>query len=550
MKIRKSENLVDIFAINLFFLVAISISPWYSYDSFNIPKITLLVMFGAIGSIQILANFKFAFLFKNNAIKVISIFSILSFLITLIKSNAPMVQQIYGREGRSNGLLAYVSLIIIFVYFSNFELKNVSIKLNKRIALSGIIILSYSYLQLVGVDPFKWKTPNLQMFSTLGNPNFLSSFAGLVLVPFLLILFQICSDKNKLLRNILCSFIFTAVFFLIFMSKSYQGFFVAFCCLLSILIIYTLKFNHKNIFISALLVTIFGFIFSFAGVLNKGPLAGILYKASVTSRGDFFRSGFEMGKSNWISGVGIDSFGDYYLAFRDVTAANRLNGEFTDSAHNYFIDIFANFGVIFLLLYLSITLITLIKFIQIIKQENFNLNIATLFAVWLGLQLQSLISPTNLVFNILIFSISGLVIGSKKLENKSATQGNNYRSVTVPFVIGLSVTALIMLPIIQRDHAILNAYNGNSAENVVRAMDRFPKSINSYNRTLLILNKSGLTQLEIQMAREAINFNPRSSLPHLIILKSPLSTKDEKLQSYNRLLMLDPNNSYIRELKP
>jgi hypothetical protein len=81
-------------------------------------------------------------------------------------------------------------------------------------------------------------------------------------------------------------------------------------------------------------------------------------------------------------------------------------------------------------------------------------------------------------------------------------------------------------------------------------MDKFPKSIVSYNRTILILEKSGLTQATFEMARKAIDFNPRSSLTHFIILTSALSTYDEKVMAYKNLINLDPNNEYIRKLQP
>jgi hypothetical protein len=69
-------------------------------------------------------------------------------------------------------------------------------------------------------------------------------------------------------------------------------------------------------------------------------------------------------------------------------------------------------------------------------------------------------------------------------------------------------------------------------------MDKFPKSIISYNRTILILEKSGLTQATFEMARKAIDFNPRSSLTHFIILTSTLSTYDEKVMAYKNLINL------------
>ena len=550
MKIKKNQNFVQAFAINIFFFVAITISPWYSYDSFNIPKITLLVLFGGVGIVYIIRNFKSVFLQQNKKIKLIVVGSIISYIITFAMSDAPFVQQFYGREGRSNGLLTYISLIIILLIFSNLNLNTTITKLNYRIALSGVIIISYSYLQVIGIDPFKWNTPNLQMFSTLGNPNFLSSFVGLALVPIIISIFKLNTPKSNIFKYLLSIIIFLLILNLIYLSRSYQGFFVVAGGILTFLLIYAVKIKNKIGFFIILAITIFGFLFSLAGLLNSGPLSRVLYKASITSRGDFFRSAFEMGKSNWASGVGFDSFGDYYLEFRDINAANRSNGEFTDTAHNYFLDIFANFGIFFLLVYLALSLLTLISFVRLIKEKELDFNLLSIFIIWLGVQLQSLISPTNFIFSILIFSISGLLIGRKNISNNDLSLTQIYKSTKLNLFLGLSISISIMLPLIQRDHAILSAYNGKSAENVISAMDKFPKSIISYNRTILILEKSGLTQATFEMARKAIDFNPRSSLTHYIILTSALSTFDEKVMAYKNLINLDPNNEYIRKLQP
>ena len=77
------------------------------------------------------------------------------------------------------------------------------------------------------------------------------------------------------------------------------------------------------------------------GVFNLGPLARILYKSSITFRGEYWQAGMNMAKDNFFFGLGPDSYGLYYREFRNESAT-RIPGlnVTTDTAHNVLIDIF------------------------------------------------------------------------------------------------------------------------------------------------------------------------------------------------------------------
>lgn len=108
-----------------------------------------------------------------------------TYVITFTLSDSPWQQQLYGRENRRNGLLTYLSLLLLFLVFHLLPYtKNLKVFIN-RISLAGVIVILYSILQLLGLDPFKWDSVNLHFFSTLGNPNFLSAYIAIVAIPIL-----------------------------------------------------------------------------------------------------------------------------------------------------------------------------------------------------------------------------------------------------------------------------------------------------------------------------------------------------------------------------
>jgi O-antigen ligase len=87
-------------------------------------------------------------------------------------------------------------------------------------------------------------------------------------------------------------------------------------------------------------------------ILQKSPWSSILYKESVTFRGDFWRAGWKMTVDNPVFGVGLDGYRDHYRASRDVVTALRPGSDaMTDSAHNVFLDISSGGGFPLLIIY-------------------------------------------------------------------------------------------------------------------------------------------------------------------------------------------------------
>lgn len=104
-------------------------------------------------------------------------------------------------------------------------------------------------------------------------------------------------------------------------------------------------------------------------MLNRGPLSYFLYKYSVQSRGEMWRTAITTIKENPVFGVGLDSFGDVSLLYRDQKTANGIN-EFSDNAHNIFLQFSVTGGCILALIYLGIILLSLYSFFKIQKRLN------------------------------------------------------------------------------------------------------------------------------------------------------------------------------------
>jgi O-antigen ligase len=543
------SNLVEKITLNLFLFVLVAISPVYNIDSISLPKFVLLASYGFIGLTYILFNLPQFANKLNLIVKIISLGLIFCIFISFISSQSPKEQLIFGRDGRYNGTITFVALVILFVISSTISL-NKSSYLTKSIVTSVIIIVLYSIMQLLNLDPIKWDTVNIKYFGTFGNPNFLSSFLAISVIPLLAFMYKKLKNESIILKIILYIIVNTIAIYLIYKTFSIQGFVVLFLTNIVWLAFWfysknKIKFLYLTIF-TALISSYLGII----GTLNKGPLANLLYKSSITSRGDFYRSAIEMTKENWEFGVGADSFGDYYLMYRDVTAANRINAELADSAHNYFLDISASFGVFMLIIYLFMIVMTFISFTKIYTKTNYDQSLLVLFIIWSGLIIQSLISPLNLAFLVYIFLFSGLILGNRNYLQP--THGNALTRFDLkskyPTIVGLFCALIVINPLVQRDHAILVANNAKRLDSLLLAIEQYPKSTTSYNKVLVILDSQSDKKLLLLTARKAANFNMRSSAAQMLIFNSTFSSKDEKTNALKQLIALDPKNSYFDKI--
>lgn len=542
----KQQKIVHSFAVNLFLIASVLVTPFYSFESINLPKFVALIFFASMALIYLITNFKTTILNSSNISKVLIIGFLATFILTFALSDTPWQQQLYGRENRRNGLLTYLSLLLLFLIFHSLPYaKYLKVFIN-RIVLAGVFVTSYSILQLLGIDPFKWDSVNLHFFSTLGNPNFLSAYIAIVATPIIAWVYLKLGATPSLVQKISVILILVILMYLIFRTMSYQGFVSLFASLSVFILITAYKMRNRALFFGIFIFVGLGSVLALIGTLNTGPLARILYKGSITSRGDFFRSAVNSGNSNLIGGTGFDSFGDYYLLYRDDVAGLRVNAEFTDSAHNYFLDLYATQGLFGLVFYTLLTLLTLKSFSKLIRSETSSIHTAVLFSSWVAVQVQSLVSPTNFLFSILIFSISGFVIGSTSLNENVPKSGNNI------LVLGLGCILALILSVspVTRENRILTANQNSSPTEYIDALEIFPKSTVGYSRAINLFAQAGLEDKALEISRKAIQFNERTPAAHLIIFTSPLTSEAEKSIAYAALLNLDPMNPNLKNLQP
>ena len=534
-------------------LIFLAITPWVK-DSLVVPKVTLLFLLALFLLPRILQEYKQ--LYENTTLRIllIIIFLIIAqMLLVILISKAPIEQQVFGKMGRGLGFITAFSILIVTLAAALFiNPKGLSLLIKTMIftfSLSSI----YSVFQSYGIDFVKWETKTNSIFGTLGNPNFQSSAAAIIMIPCILLF----SRKTKFFA--VAIILTTLNFIVIIKTQSVQGLVSTFLGL-ALLIIIFFWYKNRHIFVVSAVVFFVGAVVSILAMVNQGPLRGFsvgsftFYKASIQSRGDFWRSALATSKDHPIFGVGIDSFGDYYLKYRDVVALNNST-EFTDNAHNYFLEYAATGGYPLMILHILLILLTLKAFVKIIKSSTeFNRDVTSLFAIWVVFQAQSVISPGAIGLMVFNAIATGAIIGLSHLQvtqnsGKIATSKGRERFTRNSSAIFVLIGLVIIYPYFNADRLFLKALNSQDAILLADSTKRYPQFTYRYSTASRLLLESKAYKQSLEVALLAIKFNPNSVSPWAHIILNPLSTLEDKLKAKQELIKLDPNNKSLIDIK-
>jgi O-antigen ligase len=542
-----SNNLVT-FISYYSVLISIIITPFSNKDALIVPKVVLvLVLFFIISPI-----------FFNNAIqKSISrsnlyfLFPFLIFVILvifiLIFSSAPIEQQLYGRGGRGLGFFTIIAACMVLLTVSFFG-ENKSKTIIKGLVISAFLSSSYALLQSYGLDFYDWDTRTNGVIGTLGNPNFQASFAAMAVLPTLVLFWK--KDLTHIVSLILISVFYLIVLFRNNSTQGYLGLIIA----LSIFALFYSWYKRKFFFWSILFFSsILGFL-TIVAMLNKGPFSKYFYKVSIQSRGDFWRSAFETAQSNPLLGVGIDSFGDFFLKYRDETAVSHPWAEFTDNAHNYYLEFAATGGFLLAILFITLQIFIFYCIYSYAKrQKSFDSKFTVMVSAWSVYLAQSFISPGNISIILWGSIISGWIISTRIDFANNIGQLKQKFTVTLntKSLLALSIVVAIALsyPYFRADQFQFDAMKSGNGDLAIKSAKMFPESTTRYAVIIRGLYDSGLYGPSLELSRNAVEFNPNSANLWAFILINPSAPLSEREAARLKIIELDPLNSQALNFK-
>lgn len=541
-------------------LVTLFVNPWTSYDPISLPKAFILSASAFSILFLALANFN---AFKDSIPKIVKIISIsfLTFMsLTFLFSGAPISQQIWGTFGRNTGYLTYLSLLLILLAIVWVRSTQFYLRLSWVFVLTSIPMTAYCLIQIAGRDPIPWS--EFDTFGTLGNINFLSAFLAMTSLGALNFAFS----KDITLSKRMFLLVLIVVDLLIIISTgSIQGPIIFGVGVGVYLLIWILDLKRARSIIlwsfasATLIITYFLAI----ALRNLGPLASFVYQPSVVFRGDYIHAGWEMTLMKPVFGVGMDSYGDWYREARGEISTLRTGPDrIANTAHNIFIDISSNGGVLLGCTYLALIIFALLSGVRVLRtnlrsQASFRL----IFAVWIAYQVQAMVSINQLGVGVWGWMFSGALIGisllhkeydPKYTEKKYVVKRRDFRSQSInasQLIIGSLGLALgITLGAIP-----LNAdmrYRAASSSNDLQAMITATSILGTtaFHKELVIdfALRNNLSPEAKELAEDLVLDYPRDFFGWRVLSTLDVNSAEQRLQAIERLKALDPFNPNLK----
>jgi tetratricopeptide (TPR) repeat protein len=542
-------------------------------DPINIPKVMALVIFSFTSVVLYLALRKSTpKKIETRASRIYLAFYLLlaiAMLITGFLGSQNYIRVLFGTTGRNNGLIYYLSALVIVLVILRLIISVREIEYVYRILIwTSLPFAIYSAMQYLDLDPVAWNNPYSKVIGTLGNPNFSASALAIFSV-FWLYMFSRSNSKNLALK--LSMLIASAIMaFLSWSTESLQGLVViglGFALVGYIQI--RQRSSNKAIPIIFFGVTALGLVISFASFLGFGPLGNLLEQYTLKLRGWYALIGLRaMIDSPW-SGVGVDSYvnafrssrGDEFVSQYGATLANN-------NAHSTPAQVGATFGVIVFLLYSLIHLLVLYRALQIINSRSESQNhLKGIAIIWILVFSQSLLSIEIIGLGVMNWVLGALILSSQNpnlAQDKGAREkpGRKVKAESFPAWAGsLTIAALLIgsIPLIlisREDRALIHVSRTQISdqaskdfvrENFSKLSDFTMLSSDKVNQVVGNLYSSDLFAEVEKIVTRLYEVSPDDALAGDLLATYYISTGriDEEIEIREKLRNQDPWNYFL-----
>jgi hypothetical protein len=456
-------------------------------------------------------------------------------------------------------------LILLFISALTLSQKASFLKISYGLLAAGVVNVIYSLWVITFGDFIGWTNPYGNILGTFGNPNFIGAFLGMF--ASVLFAFAIKPGTDWKLRT--SSVVLLLITFVeIRSSSAIQGIVVA-AGGMALVGFFFLRSKSSSPLIPSLysLLVLIGGVIATLGALQKGPLTSLIYKNSVSLRGEYWQAGWNMAEKFPFSGVGMDTYGDWYRRLRDDQALiNPGPNTISNAAHNVVLDQLAYGGWPMFISYLAVIVLVTIAIIKVVlRNKAFDFTFVGLAVGWICYQVQSIISINQIGLAIWGWLLGGTLIAYERATRNSDSKAGVAQPLNVslnrrkskqsvglsPFMVGTLgavVGLLIAVPPYSSDTKWKAALSSGSVEEIEKALTPGylnPQGSFRYANATQLFESNMLYDQAYKYAKIGVEFNPEFFDAWKMLYYIQKSTSEERELAKKNLLRIDPMNKNI-----
>lgn len=432
-----ANYLLRLLLISLLFIQPLLFSP-FTLLSFELPKVLLLYLFSVLTFSVVILNF------KMKSLKLIHylFLTLLGWIPITAIIGLNFSESFWGSYFRMQGIVSWLCYgLLFFISGKLFSEKHFRKQILWAILISSTFVACLALTQFISL----WFLGNSSQLlysnraiSTFGQPNFLGGFLVMSL-PFIWYLYDHTnlSLRTRFISGVAISIVILGIFSTLSRS-AYLG--------LAVLALIW-GFYHYRLLLTGIVLSVL--LFGIMAVLSPNLVYQQWYrfqvdtiaKWSAENRFQITEKSLQLISQRPLVGYGIENFS---LAFSQVVkpADLGLKDIVVDSSHNLFLDLSVNLGVIGLILFLTILILTITLGLKNHSEDRDFIKVA--LAVVIGFIIIHQFSPVSIV-PLTLFWIAMGIINPSALE--PANLPKNIKAVFL--LIGSLLVILTLFFILQ-----------------------------------------------------------------------------------------------------
>ena len=351
---------------------------------------------------------------------------VMGLAVAAIINTQQVYRTLYGVWGRADGLLTYVAFMVAFAVGSQ-VFRGQGLRAVETMAGLTAVETVLSIVQRAANAPLYVAKPYNPIMGTFSNPDFASAFLGIGSVALL----HVAADRRRSSRLRAAAGVFSvAAVMLSILSDSLQG---PLCAIIGVAVMgliaifddacpLPLRWLRVWAPVAVAVVILSGI----GAIFGRGPLREVLASGNLADRFYCWRAAIGMWRHSPVTGIGLDSYGDWYGVTRGPELLGGGAANPSTAAHSVPLQLLATGGLVVFVPYVLLLVFVAARAVKALRSGRDRGTLAALLGMWLAHVAQSMFSLDQLGIGIWGWVFAAAIVAHPLTDPPAAEDPNRH----------------------------------------------------------------------------------------------------------------------------